>query len=228
MLDTKETTDDREVARLAALPVAVLSDSMDQMGFGSAVMDAGISRRTGAGFAGRARTLDRAPRPANTSQPEVNPDLGWAPQKLIDDAEPGDVLVMTARGDLTVACIGDNMSTRTMNRKVAGVVIDGAMRDVAVVQKMGLAVYARAVTPRTAMGRLITLAFNQPIICGGVYVHPNDIIVGDADGVIVIPQAKAAEIADHAEALEEKEQLSRKYIEAGNSLVDAVNKYKVR
>lgn len=219
---------DKDVARLGALPVAVIGDAMDHMGLGSSILDSGISRRTGKKIAGRARTIDRAPRPANTSQPEVAPDLAWAPQKLIDDASPGDVLVMAIRGDVTVACIGDNMSTRALNRGVAGVVIDGGMRDVEVVNEMGLCVYARAITPRTAMGRLITLSLNQPIICGGVRVSPGDVIVGDADGVIVIPKAKASEVADRAEELEGKEQLSKKYIEAGNSLVDAVNKYKVR
>jgi regulator of RNase E activity RraA len=216
------------IARLAALPVACISDAMDQLGLPTALIDAGISRRTGKRLAGRARTIDRAPRPSNATQAEVAPDLAWAPQTLWDEASPGDVAVMAIRGDTSVAVLGDNMSTRALMRGVAGAVIDGAMRDIDAISEMGLTVYARASSPRSAAGRLVTFALNKPIICGGVYVRPGDVVIGDADGVIVIPAEKASEVAERSELLESKEQQSKEYIEAGNSLVEAVKKFKVK
>jgi len=225
---TSAGASDETIARLGALPVAVISDTMDQLGIPTAILDAAIARRTGRRFAGRARTIDRAPRPSNTSQAEVAPDLASAPQLLFDDAAPGDVVVMAIRGDISVACIGDNMGTRAMSRGVAGVVIDGAMRDVDALDEMGLTVFARATSPRSAAGRLVTFSLNRPVLCGGVRVCPGDVVVGDADGLVVVPVARAAEVADHAEKLEEKELQSKSYIEAGNSLVEAVKKFKVK
>lgn len=225
---TSAGASDETIARLGALPVAVISDTMDQLGIPTAILDAAIARRTGRRFAGRARTIDRAPRPSNTSQAEVAPDLASAPQLLFDDAAPGDVVVMAIRGDTSVACIGDNMGTRAMSRGVAGVVIDGAMRDVDALDEMGLTVFARATSPRSAAGRLVTFSLNRPVLCGGVRVCPGDVVVGDADGLVVVPVARAAEVADHAEKLEEKELQSKSYIEAGNSLVEAVKKFKVK
>lgn len=74
----------------------------------------------------------------------------------------------------------------------------------------------------------MTFALNQPILCGGVRVCPGDVVIGDADGVVVIPAAKAAELAEHAEKLEEKELQSKAYIESGASLVESVKKFKVK
>lgn len=219
---------DETIARLAALPVAVISDAMDLMGMPSSVMDAAIARRTGKRLAGRARTIDRATRPPNTTQAEFAPQLSWAPQLLMDEASRGDVVVMSIGGDVSVACIGDNMTTRALMRGVAGAVIDGSMRDIDAITEMGLTVYSRGLSPRSAAGRLVTFALNEPIICGGVHVSPGDIVIGDADGIVVIPQAKAAEVADNAENLEAKEKLSKAHIEEGHSLVEAVKKYKVK
>lgn len=221
------TSSDIEVARLGALPVAVISDAMDKLGVPTAVMDAAIARRTGKRLAGRARTIDRALRPLNTIQAEVASDLLGAPQQVIDEASPGDVVVMAIRGDVSVACIGDNMSTRALVKGVAGVVIDGAMRDVEAIEEMGLPVYARAAICRSAAGRLITLRLNGPVVCGGVWVCPGDVVIGDADGIIVVPKARAAEVADMAEKLESLEQKSKEYIQAGNTISDAVKKFKV-
>jgi regulator of RNase E activity RraA len=219
--------EDKDVERLSNLPIAVISDAMDKLGLGSSALDPAICRRTGAKIAGRARTIDRAVKPANITQQEVDADLLSAPQKLIDEANSGDVIMMAIRGDVSVAVIGDNMSTRALCRGVAGVVIDGAMRDVDAIREMGLGVYARSLGCRSALGRLVTMGLNTPIICGGVWVRPGDVVIGDADGVIVIPQARAAEVADLAEKLEVAENQSKTFIEAGNSLVDAVKKYKV-
>lgn len=217
---------DAVIARLGALAVAGISDAMDQLGLPSSLIDSGIVRKTGRRMAGRARTIDRAQQPANARQEEIAPDLDWAPQVLWDDATPGDVVVMAIRGDVSVGCIGANTATRALMRGVAGAVIDGAVRDVDAISEIGLTVFARASSPRAAFGRLVTLSLNQPIICGGVYVRPGDVVIGDADGVVVVPAANAAEVADYAEAIEARGLNCKEFIEAGNTLIEAVQKYK--
>lgn len=219
---------DTEVARLGALPVAVISDTMDKLGIPTAIMDYAIARQTGKRMAGRARTIDRALKPLNASQAEVAPDLLSAPVRVVDEASAGDIIVMAHRGEASVSGIGDNMSTRAKYLGVAGVIVDGAIRDKSDIEEMGLTVFARGTISRSAAGRLITLSLNEPVICGGVWVCPGDVIVGDADGIVVVPKAKAAEVADFAENLEKSEQESRKFIQAGNTAADSFKKFKVK
>lgn len=219
---------DEDVRRLGRFPIATLSDAMDRLGLGSGVLDPDIALRTGTRLAGRARTIDRIPMPPNVTQAEAAPELAWAPQAVIDEAQPGDVVVMALHGAIAVAAIGDNMATRAVLRGVAGVVVDGALRDVAQVREMKLAVYARGAVCRTAAGRMLTLGLDTPVVCGGVWVCPGDVVVGDEDGVVVVPRAKAAEVAALAAELEAREHDSKAFIEAGNTLADAIRKYKVR
>ena len=219
---------DSEVARLAALPIATISDAMDRLGLGSAVLDPAIRPMTGTRLAGRARTIDRAPMPPNATQAQAAPDLVWAPQHVVDDARPGVVVVMALRGDVGVAAMGDNMAARALVRGVAGVVVDGALRDVADVRSAGLPVYARTAVCRTAAGRMLTLGLDVPVICGGVWIRPGDIVIGDEDGVVVVPAARAAEVAARGEELAALEHSSKAFIESGRTLVEAIQTYKVR
>lgn len=219
---------DPEVARLAALPIATISDAMDRLGLGSAVLDPAIRPMTGTRLAGRARTIDRAPMPPNATQAEAAPELTWAPQNVVDDAAPGDVVVMALRGDVGVAAMGDNMATRALVRGVAGVLVDGALRDLADVRSAGLTVYARTAVCRTAAGRMLTLGLDTPVICGGVWIRPGDIVIGDEDGVVVVPAAKASEVAARGEELAALERSSKAFIESGRTLVEAIRTYKVR
>ena len=114
--------------------------------------------------------------------------------KAIDMAEPGDVVVVDAGGDLTNAIIGEIMLSIAARRGLAGFVIDGAVRDTDHIGASSLPVYARGVSHRgpykDGPGEL-----NGPVSVGGMPVMPGDIILGDADGILAIPQADAAEVA---------------------------------
>jgi 4-hydroxy-4-methyl-2-oxoglutarate aldolase len=103
-------------------------------------------------------------------------------------AEPGDVIVAAADGFAGTAVIGDNLAMMAKNRGVAALVTDGMARDTAGIVKAALPVFARGVTPnscvRNGPGRI-----GLPIVCGGVTVEPGDVIVGDEDGVVVVPRA---------------------------------------
>jgi len=106
--------------------------------------------------------------------------------KAIDMGKQGDIIVVDANGDMNSAIIGEIMTLEAMNRKISGIIIDGCVRDINVVEKLNFPVFAKGITPRgpykDGPGEI-----NFPISCGGVCISPGDILVGDADGIVVIP-----------------------------------------
>jgi regulator of RNase E activity RraA len=124
--------------------------------------------------------------------------------KAIDMAVPGDVLVIDGQGDMSNAMTGELMVMWMVQRGLAGLIIDGAIRDCTAIRQMPIPVYAAGVTPKgpykEGPGEI-----NVPICCGGVVVKPCDILVGDADGVVVIDPADAPEVLLKAKATVTKE-----------------------
>ncbi len=113
--------------------------------------------------------------------------------------QPGDIVVVDARGDMRSGIFGEMMMTYFKGRGGAGVVIDGCLRDYPHVQTLGLGLWLRGVTPNFhAQTNIMPFAVNVPIACGGVTVMPGDIIVADDDGACVIPVALAAKVIEHA------------------------------
>ena len=113
-------------------------------------------------------------------------------------AEAGDVIVVEA-GDEEMAVAGGNVCAVAQRRGVAGFVIDGVIRDVAESRANGFPLFARGVSPipgaKDGPGEI-----NAPVVCGGVAVHPGDVIVADEEGIVVVPRARAAEVLKRAEA----------------------------
>lgn len=128
-----------------------------------------------------------------------------------DLAEPGDVVVVAAGGLREYACFGDMTATAWRSKGIEGVVVDGAARDVVRLRSLGFPVFAREVTPRNFHypAGLDHGAVNVPVVCAGVYVEPGDIVVGDDDGVVVVPRRIAQKIADAATAFLEQENAGR-------------------
>ncbi|RMF86125.1 MAG: RraA family protein [Nitrospinota bacterium] len=135
--------------------------------------------------------------------------------KALDVAQPGDVIVVDAQGDTTVAIIGEIMCQYARARGLAGFVIDGAVRDSLAIREMDFPVFARGVTPlgpfKNGPGEI-----NVPISCGGLTVRPGDIIVGDDDGVVVIPQKEAKEILEKTRLQAEREAKTIAAYQAGD------------
>jgi RraA family protein len=135
-------------------------------------------------------------------------------QKALDLAQPGQVIVVDARGFLEAAMLGEIMTRYARSRGIAGFVIDGAIRDLDYITTQDLPVYARGATPggptRRGPGEI-----NVPIQVGGMVVTPGDIICGDLDGLVSVPSGSAMQIAAQVENLKRKEQASLKAIEAG-------------
>ncbi len=141
----------------------------------------------------------------------------WAkPVEAIDKARPGDVIVVDA-GGVGPAVWGELATLSALKKKVAGIVIDGALRDLPELLKMGLPAFSRLVMPTAGEPKGFG-EINVPIKISGVRVCPGDWIVGDADGVVVVPREKAVESANRAMGVLESENRIRKEIEQGGTL----------
>ncbi|MBX5492562.1 MAG: RraA family protein [Chloroflexi bacterium] len=185
-------------ARLAALDTGIVSDALDRLQLRGATI--GIRPMWPCGkIVGRATTLKTMP----AGRLVARHHLGV---RAITEAEPGGVIVIDSGGRTDVSSWGDLLSTAAQLRGLSGVVIDGACRDVDGSQAVGFPVYARAVVPCTARGRIVEASTNEPVQCGGVHVFPGDLVIADGSGVVFIPQDRAEEVLATAEELFAREQ----------------------
>lgn len=146
---------------------------------------------------------------------------------LIDEAAPGSVIVISIEGGETdVAVWGGLMTAGAVANGHAGAVLDGAVRDLTEIRRdYGFPVYARDVSPGTTLGRYRTVASQVPVRVGGVMVHPGDIIVGDVDGVVIVPSAQAAEVLRVAQEIDARELEQARLIIAEKALRKGLAKY---
>ena len=127
---------------------------------------------------------------------KVYPGDNLMVHKSLDVAQPGDVVVVDAAGSAMTAVLGDLVSTKARHRGIAGFVVDGLIRDLPAIRALGdFPVYARGVTPIGPLHRGPG-EINYPISAGGIVVHPGDIIVGDLNGVVVVPRDIASELLE--------------------------------
>jgi regulator of RNase E activity RraA len=127
---------------------------------------------------------------------KVYPGDNLMVHKSLDVAQPGDVIVVDAAGTSMTAALGDLVSTKARHRGVAGFVVDGLIRDLPAIRALGdFPVYARGVTPIGPLHRGPG-EINYPICAGGIVVHPGDIIVGDLNGVVVVPRDIGPELLE--------------------------------
>lgn len=191
----------------AKVAIASVSDAVDQVtgqrGFLAHDMRPRIvGSRVPERFAGRARTaiLRQAPPDKATAALSARHSV-----EMIDNAAPGEVGVIVVEGTLDVAGAGGLMATAAKSRGMAGLVIDGAIRDVVEIRGLGLPVHARSVAPSSSVGRWASAANQVPVECAGVTVKPGDIIVAGEDGAVRVPSDKAAEVLKRAQEIDERE-----------------------
>jgi regulator of RNase E activity RraA len=142
--------------------------------------------------------------------------------KALVEASPGEVLVVDGEGDTGAgALLGEIMALECQTRGFAGAVIDGAIRDLDGLVEQGFPVFARGVTPRVGTNRRVGQT-QVPVSCGGVAVHPGDLIVGDENGVVAIPQDREEGLAAALEALLAKEKALVQGIKEGRYLADTL------
>jgi 4-hydroxy-4-methyl-2-oxoglutarate aldolase len=145
--------------------------------------------------------------------------------RAIDAASPGDVIVIDNRGDLYNNCWGEILSMGAKMKGVAGVVVDGAARDIDACQEFGFPVYARGTVPITARGRIMEESFNQAVRLGDVQVRPADVIVADINGVVVLPVEKLDEVLAAAEEVQKKEEAMVEELKKGVPILEVDRKY---
>ena len=114
--------------------------------------------------------------------------------QILDEAPAGSVLVYVMEGGVEIAALGNLMATTAKVRGIEATIVDGAVRDVTELREIGHQVFARRISPATSVGRMVAVSKQTPVRCGDVLVTPGDFIVGDADGVVVVPYAAATQV----------------------------------
>jgi regulator of RNase E activity RraA len=201
--------------RLARVDSTVLSDALDGLGLPPGIGD--LRAQWGRPrISGVARTVALEPDPGG----EPGPHIATA---AIAAAEPGDVIVVANDGRTDVSCWGGLLALGSVARGVAGVVADGACRDVAEAEQVGFPVFSRGTTPRTARGRLRQKAVAEPVTIAGVEVADGDLLVADDSGVVFVPRARVEEVLERAEAIVGREAAIAADIRAGKVMTEAMH-----
>jgi regulator of RNase E activity RraA/2-keto-4-pentenoate hydratase/2-oxohepta-3-ene-1,7-dioic acid hydratase in catechol pathway len=204
------------LAGLRTVSTATLAAVARKRGLNGLALDGLRSTRPGQKMAGYARTVRYLP-----LREDLSARYGGgmnAQKRAIEAIRPGEVLVIEARGEPNAGTIGDILALRAQVRGAAGVVTDGAIRDSAVLAGLEIPVYHAAVHPAVLGRRHVPWETDVAVACAGVTIQPGDIIVGDADGVLVLPPALAAEVLAEAREQERQEEFIATRVAAGESV----------
>ena len=208
------------VRGLAAIGSATASGELNKLGIRSAHIRGPVSRTPGVSIAGPALTLQFLPKREDLYQVDEYAE----PEKqlhrhVLYHTQPGDVVVVDARGDLGSGVFGEMMLTYFAGRGGVGVVIDGCIRDFNRAQDLGLGLWLRGTTPNFhSQTDIFPHAVNVPVARGNTVVVPGDIIVADDDGAVVVPIALAPHLLREASQHAEWEDFSRVRLAEGGDL----------
>jgi regulator of RNase E activity RraA/2-keto-4-pentenoate hydratase/2-oxohepta-3-ene-1,7-dioic acid hydratase in catechol pathway len=206
---------------VSKVSTATLSSQLRRRGFNSVTLDRLHATQPGRKMVGFARTLRYVPFREDLFARYGGTLRGGAlnaQKRAVEQVRPGEILVIEARGDLTAGTVGDILALRAQVRGAAGIVTDGAIRDSQALHAMDLPVYYGATHPAVLGRRHVPWEVNATIACAGVAVTPGDVIVGDGDGVIVIPAHLAMEVAQDAAEQERQEEFAAAMVAKGESV----------
>ena len=175
----------KDTERFLTLPATVISDALEKMGLAGAV--------------GNLLEVSKVPRVAGRAvtmklEPSNAPSRVHLGAKAIKAATPGDIIVVANRARTGAACWGGLLTLGAKCQGVAGVLVDGLVRDVEELRGLGLPILARGATPLSARGRFVEVGANIPVDVGGVPVNPGDIVVMDASGAVIVPADREDEV----------------------------------
>jgi regulator of RNase E activity RraA len=214
-----------DLTALRALSTAVLSDVMDGLGLRERAMRPFVRPLDESLLlVGRART--------GLYMPVYQVREGENPYEveiaLVDDLKPGDVVVLACGGPTDrIAPWGELLSTASRARGAAGCVTDGLVRDVRQIREMEFPVFHGGIGPLDTKGRARMVERDIPVDCGGVHARTGDVVFGDVDGVVIIPQERAAEVVARAQEKVRGEDSTRAELERGRLLAEVFAKYRI-
>ena len=205
------------VDRLAALDTCAVSDALDSLGASGAV--SGLERRsTTATIAGRVQTIKLA-----AGKPAGGSGSHLGTQSIVESSGI-DVIVVEQRTGIEAAGWGGVLATAAHHKGVRGVIVEGPARDIDEYERIGLPVFSRSATPRTARGRIHQAATNVEIQVGDVDVAPGDLVIADATGVVFVPADMAKKVLAIAENITVREQLMSAGVLGGQPVTEVMGK----
>ena len=208
------------IADFRHVEVASVSDALEQITGKRMYMSHRMSPIFTTKFAGFARTVQLKKDEGNHDPAALNGMLD-----AIDQGTTDSVYVMVVEDGTDIAGMGGLMGTAMAARGYAGAVIDGGVRDVAYLRKIGFPVFSTGIVPSTSVHHYRFAGAQIEVVCDGVPVHPGDIVVADSDGVAVVPRARASEVLRMAQEMDFKEHSMYAVIEQLRSIVEAVKRF---
>lgn len=199
---------------------AVIADILDDFGFREQALDPAI-RPVDPSFklVGRALTV------LATDVYEVREDPYAKELAAIDGLDRDGVVVATTNGTSGAALWGELLSTAAASKGGRGAVIDGFTRDSSAIVEMGFSTFARGYSPLDSKGRMEVTSFGGPIRCGGVMVNAGDVVFGDRDGVVVVPQEVSEDVLRKASEKVEGESQMKDALQRGMGIMEAYREY---
>ncbi|SDO50691.1 2-keto-4-pentenoate hydratase/2-oxohepta-3-ene-1,7-dioic acid hydratase (catechol pathway) [Microbacterium sp. ru370.1] len=202
--------------KLSRVPVAALSGQLRKRGLNDVTIDGVHALTPGSHFVGTARTLRFLPHREDLFAARGGGQN--AQKRAFDAVEEGEVLVIEARGERGSGTLGDILAIRAHARGAAAIVTDGGVRDAEAVAAVGIPVFTAGPHPAVLGRRHVPWETDVAVGCGGTTIEPGDILVGDGDGVIVVPPALAEEVADAALAQEEEDAWIARQVASGHPI----------
>jgi len=213
-------SDNDLIAGFRHVEVASVSDAIEQITGKRMYMSHRMQPLFTAKFAGYARTVQ-----LKKDEGNKDPEALTGMLEAIDQGAADSVYVMALEDGADIAGMGGLMGTAMAARGYAGAVIDGGVRDVAYLRKIGFPVFATGIVPSTSVHHYRFAGAQIPLVCDGVAVNPGDIVVADSDGVAVVPKAQAQAVLSLAQQMDYKEHSMYAVIEQLKSIVQAVKKF---